>query len=522
MTDISYVTIISGIVILIVGLFIGYLLRKFITEGKVEAAKDLAKRIIEEAEKEVENRKKEVLLEAKEEIYKAKADFGKETREQKQELQNMEKRLQEKEEKVERKLNIFEKRENEIRIRERAIADADERIKKIEFRYNSLIADELRRLEEIAGITSEEAKNELKEKLLNEARSDVAHKIRRIEEEAKKAANIKAGEIISTAIQRCASDYVAETTVSVVDLPNDDMKGRIIGREGRNIRAFETATGIDLIVDDTPEAVILSGYDPIRREIARIALERLVVDGRIHPGRIEDVVGKATKEISTKIREEGEQALFELGIDGFHPEEVKLIGRLRYRTSYSQNVLHHSKEVAYITGIMAAELGADEKLARRAGLLHDIGKAVDHQTEGTHTRIGVDLAKRYNESKLIINAIAAHHEDVEPESIIAVLVAAADALSASRPGARREMLESYVKRLERLEEIGDSFKGVNKTYAIQAGREIRVIVEPKNVSDSEATFLAQDIVKKIENELSYPGEIKVTVIRETKAVEYAR
>ncbi|MFV1951788.1 MAG: ribonuclease Y [Nitrospinota bacterium] len=519
MTDIGLISIISGIAIFLVGLFLGYLLRKLFTEDKVNAAKDLAKKIIEEAEKEVENRKKEVLLEAKEEMYRAKADFEKETRDRRQELNNTEKRLQEK---TEKKLTVLEKKENEINTREKDIFNAEERIKKTELRYNSLIAEELRRLERISGITSEEAKNEIKEKLLNEARYDVGNKIRRIEEEAKRTANLKAGEIISTAIQKCASDHVAETTVSVVDLSNDDMKGRIIGREGRNIRAFETATGIDLIVDDTPGAVILSGYDPIRREIARIALEKLITDGRIHPGRIEDIVGKAKKEMSVKIREGGEQAVFELGINGFHPEEIKLIGRLRYRTSYSQNVLQHSKEVAFLAGIMAAELGEDEKIARRAGLLHDIGKAVDHQTEGTHARIGVDLARRYNESKLIINSIAAHHEDAEPTSIIAILVAAADALSASRPGARREMLESYVKRLERLEEIGDSFKGVEKAYAIQAGREIRIIVEPENINDSEAVFLAQDIAKRIQHELSYPGEIKVTIIRETRAVEYAR
>jgi len=371
-------------------------------------------------------------------------------------------------------------------------------------------------------MTAEQAKEEIKVKLLNDARFEAANLMKKIEDEAKATAADKAKMIISLAIQRCAADHVAETTVSVVDLPDDDMKGRIIGREGRNIRSLEIATGVDLIVDDTPGAVTISSYDPIKREVAKITLERLISDGRIHPGRIEDVVEKVKKEVAISIKEEGEKAAFEVGIDGLHPEVIKLLGRLKYRTSYSQNVLQHSKEVAFLCGMMAAELGTNVKMAKRAGLLHDIGKAVDHQTEGTHTQIGVDLARRYNESKIVINAIASHHEDVEAESIIAVLVAASDALSASRPGARREMLESYVKRLEQLEKVCDSFKGVDKAYAIHAGREIRVIVEPDKLNDSEVMFLAKDIAKKIEADMAYPGEIKVTVLREVRAVEYAR
>jgi len=416
----------------------------------------------------------------------------------------------------------LENKEKDLQKHQRGISETEERISKKERNLNNLLTEELAKLEKISGMTSDEAKSEVKVQLLQEARQDANTQLKEIEDKTKETANEKSRWIISQAIEKIASDHVSETTISIVDLPGDDMKGRIIGREGRNIRALEQATGIDLIIDDTPEAVILSGFDPIRREVAKMALERLIADGRIHPGRIEEVVNKSKKEMDTKIRELGERAVQEVGIDSIHLEELKLLGRLQYRTSYSQNVLLHSKEVAFICGIMAAELGLDQKLAKRAGLLHDLGKAIDHHTDGTHTQIGADIARRYNEHKIVINAMASHHEDVDPISPISILVAAADALSASRPGARREMLESYVKRLSKLEEIGDSFKGVEKTFAIQAGREVRVIVESGALNDSDSTFLAKDIAKKIEKEMSYPGEIRVTVIRETRAVEYAR
>lgn len=508
--------------IFLIGIFLGYLVRKFFAEIRVKTAEAMAKKIILDAEKEAENKKKEALLEAKEKWYKTKAEFEKETQEKKSELQNLEKRLTQREESLEKRMELIDRREREIGRREKEIASSESKAKELEQRYNALLKEELQNLEKVSGMTAVQAKEELKVKLVNDARMEAALLIKKVEDEAKAAATEKAKMILSLAIQRCAADHVAETTVSVVDLPDDDMKGRIIGREGRNIRALEIVTGVDLIVDDTPGAVTISSYDPIKREIARISLERLINDGRIHPGRIEDVVEKVKKEIIISIKEEGERAAFEVGIDGLHPEEIKLLGRLKYRTSYSQNVLQHSKEVAFLCGMMAAELGVNVKMAKRAGFLHDIGKAVDHQTEGTHTQIGVDLARRYNESKIVINAIAAHHEDVEPESVIAILVAASDALSASRPGARREMLESYVKRLEQLEKICDTFKGVDKAYAIRAGREIRVIVEPEKLNDSEIMFLAKDIAKKIESEMAYPGEIKVTVLREVRVIEYAR
>jgi ribonuclease Y len=506
----------------LIGILLGYLIRKIFTETKVKTAESLAKKIILEAEKEAENKKKEALLESKESLYKLKAEFEKETHEKRNEVQNLEKRILQREENLEKRIELIDRKDKDISRREREIANSEAKIKGIEQRYNSLIEEELKKLERVSGMTAEQAKEEIKVKLLNDARVEATNLIKKIEEEAKTAASDKAKMILSLAIQRCAADHVAETTVSVVDLPDDDMKGRIIGREGRNIRSLEIATGVDLIVDDTPGAVTISSYDPIKREIAKLTLEKLISDGRIHPGRIEDVVEKVKKEVAASIKEEGEKAAFEVGIDGLHPEVIKLLGRLKYRTSYSQNVLQHSKEVAFLCGMMAAELGVNVKMAKRAGLLHDIGKAVDHQTEGTHTQIGVDLARRYNETKVVINAIASHHEDVEPESVIAVLVAAADALSASRPGARREMLESYVKRLEQLEKVCDSFKGVEKAYAIHAGREIRVIVEPDKLNDSEVMFLAKDIAKKIESDMAYPGEIKVTVLREVRAVEYAR
>lgn len=508
--------------IFLIGILLGYLIRKFFAETKVKTAESLAKRIVLEAEKEAENKKKEALLESKESLYKIKAEFEKETHGKRNEVHLLEKRILQREENLEKRIELIDRKDKDIGRREKDIANSEAKIKGIEQKYNSLIEEELKKLERVSGMTSEQAKEEIKVKLLNDARFEAANLMKKIEDEAKATAVDKSKMILSLAIQRCAADHVAETTVSVVDLPDDDMKGRIIGREGRNIRSLEIATGVDLIVDDTPGAVTISSYDPIKREVAKITLERLISDGRIHPGRIEDIVEKVKKEVAISIKEEGEKAAFEVGIDGLHPEVIKLLGRLKYRTSYSQNVLQHSKEVAFLCGMMAAELGANVKMAKRAGLLHDIGKAVDHQTEGTHTQIGVDLARRYNESKIVINAIASHHEDVEAESIIAVLVAASDALSASRPGARREMLESYVKRLEQLEKVCDSFKGVDKAYAIHAGREIRVIVEPDKLNDSEVMFLAKDIAKKIEADMAYPGEIKVTVLREVRAVEYAR
>lgn len=508
--------------IFLIGILLGYLIRKIFAEIKVKTAESLAKRIVLEAEKEAENKKKEALLESKESLYKIKAEFEKETHGKRNEVHLLEKRILQREENLEKRIELIDRKDKDIGRREKDIANSEAKIKGIEQKYNSLIDEELKRLERVSGMTAEQAKEEIKVKLLNDARAEAANLMKKIEDEAKATAVDKSKMILSLAIQRCAADHVAETTVSVVDLPDDDMKGRIIGREGRNIRSLEIATGVDLIVDDTPGAVTISSYDPIKREVAKITLERLISDGRIHPGRIEDVVEKVKKEVAVSIKEEGEKAAFEVGIDGLHPEVIKLLGRLKYRTSYSQNVLQHSKEVAFLCGMMAAELGTNVKMAKRAGLLHDIGKAVDHQTEGTHTQIGVDLARRYNESKIVINAIASHHEDVEAESVIAVLVAASDALSASRPGARREMLESYVKRLEQLEKVCDSFKGVDKAYAIHAGREIRVIVEPDKLNDSEVMFLAKDIAKKIEADMAYPGEIKVTVLREVRAVEYAR
>lgn len=510
----------SGLIL--AGGAVGYLIRVLFSQAQVKRVEEEAKKILHNAQKEAETKRKEVELESKERWYKARSDFERETKDKRIELQNMERRVAQRQENLDKKVDLLDRKEKEFSIKERELIEAKEKVKTIEHKYDKLLKEEHQKLERISGMTAAEAKEELKVTLLGAARHEAGYKIRKIEDDAKETANNKARHIISLAIQRCAADHVTETTVSVVDLPGDDMKGRIIGREGRNIRAFEVATGTDLIIDDTPGAVILSGYDPIRREVARIALEKLVNDGRIHPGRIEEIVAKAKKEVAVAIREEGERAALDVGIAGLHPEEIKLIGRLKYRTSYSQNVLQHSKEVAYLAGIMAAELGLNVKLAKRGGLLHDIGKAVDHQTEGTHAQIGVDLAKRYNESRAVINAIAAHHEDVEAICIETVLVAAADALSASRPGARREMLETYVKRLEDLEKIGDSFKGVEKAFAIQAGREIRIVVKPNEINDNDAMFLSKDIAKKIEKEMAYPGEIRVTVIRETRNVEYAR
>nr|WP_157074730.1 ribonuclease Y [Thermovenabulum gondwanense] len=494
---------------------IGYFTRKYIAEAKIKSAEDEAKKIISDAQLKAESLKKEALIEAKEEILKQKNEFEKELRERRNELQRTERRLQQKEEALDRKAEILEKKEESVAKKEQEINRLNEKVKEL---FNTQVAE----LERISGMTTEEAKEYLLNKVRDEIRHEMAMMIKEIETQAKEEAQKKAKEIISYAIQKCAPDYVAETTVSVVTLPNDEMKGRIIGREGRNIRALETLTGVDLIIDDTPEAVILSAFDPVKREIAKIALEKLIIDGRIHPARIEEMVEKAQKEVENIIREEGEKATFDAGIHNLHPELIKYLGKLKFRTSYGQNVLLHSIEVAHIAAAMAAELGVDVQVTKRAGLLHDIGKSVDQDIEGPHALIGAEIVKKFGESQVIINAIASHHNDVEPTSIEAILVQAADAISAARPGARRETLEAYIKRLEKLEEIANSFKGVEKAYAIQAGREIRIMVKPEEIDDLETIELARNIAKRIEEELEYPGHIKVNVIREIRATEYAK
>ena len=509
------VKLIIAAVCLLAGALIGYIYRKNVGEKAIGSAEQKAKNLILDAENKSETMKKEAILEAKEEAHRLRNEAERDARERRAEIQRSERRLIQKEESMDRKLENIEKKEESITQKEQAIVNKQKELDKV-------ISKQLEELERISGYTIDEAKAILLSNIEKEVRHDASLMIKDIESKAKEEADKKAKNIITGAIQRCAADHVAETTVSVVELPNDEMKGRIIGREGRNIRAIETLTGVDLIIDDTPEAVILSGFDPVRREIARIALEKLIVDGRIHPARIEEMVEKAEREVNAIIKEEGEQATFEVGIHNLHPELVKLLGRLKYRTSYGQNVLKHSIEVAHLAGLMAGEVGLDIKLAKRAGLLHDIGKALDHEVEGTHVDIGIDVLRRYKESEAVINGMAAHHGDYEPKSMEAVLIAAADALSAARPGARRETLDAYIKRLEKLEEIANTTPGVEKSFAIQAGREIRIIAKPDDVNDEEIVFLAREISKKIESELEYPGQIKVNVVRETRAVDYAK
>ena len=503
------------IVGLAIGVVIGIIYRKKVAEQAIGSAEAEATRLINEAIRGGENKKKEMLLEAKDEIHRSRTEYEKEVKERRAELSKQERRLEQKENTLDKKTEAFERKEEELNKRLQKVVDT-------QAKADEVLAAQEAKLEELSGLTQEQAKQYLLESVENEVRHESAMKIKEIEANLKDNAENLAREVIATAIQRCAADHAAETTVSVVPLPNDEMKGRIIGREGRNIRTLETITGVDLIIDDTPEAITVSSFDPVRREIARLALEKLIQDGRIHPTRIEDMVEKARREVDRTIREEGERACYETGVHNLNPELVKILGRQKYRTSYGQNVLNHSMEVSHIAGLLASELGVEVSLAKRAGLLHDLGKSVDHEMEGSHVQLGADLARKYKENPVIVNAIEAHHGDVEPKTIIAVLVQAADAISAARPGARRENVENYIRRLQKLEELTGSWPGVDKAYAIQAGREIRIMVKPEVVTEDNMILLARDIAKKIEAELEYPGQIKVNVIRETKAVEYAK
>jgi ribonuclease Y len=517
----SSLDIILAIICFGVGFAIAFWIRGMIVSQKVKAAEAEASRLLEDSRRKSETLLKEADLEVKDRLFKMKSDFDAETKETRSELKKRETRMMQKEENVDRKIEQHEQKDQELQRKERMLRKRDNEIERQELKYQELLEEQKQQLEKISGLSIEQAKELLIRAMENEARYEGARIVKKIENEAKEQADRKAKKILATAIQRYAGEYVAERTVSVVPLPSDEMKGRIIGREGRNIRALEAATGVDLIIDDTPEAVILSGFNPVRREVARLSLMRLISDGRIHPARIEDVVKKVGQEVDQAIKEAGEQAAFDLGVHGIHNELIKTLGQLKFRTSYSQNVLQHSVEVGFLAGIMASELGLNGKIARRMGLLHDIGKAIDHEVEGPHALIGSRLAKKFNESPKVVHAIAAHHEDVPPNSVFALLVQAADGLSGARPGARKELLENYIKRLEDLENIANSFRGVSNTYAIQAGRELRVIVESDVITDDEAVLVSRDIAKKIEESLTFPGQIKVTVIRETRAVEYA-
>jgi ribonuclease Y len=518
----SIIVAVAVLAVAVLVLLLGWRSLRLESKRVLEAARREADQVIEEARRQSETQMRETEIAAREKLLQARSEFEKVSRKRRSELEVQERRLTQKEDSLDKRSEELARRDKELSQLDRGVATREKSVEKREVELERMVDEQRTKLEQIAGLTAQQAKEELIRVMEDESRIEAAHIVKRIEDEAREQAARQAQRIIGMAVQRAASDYVSETTVSVVMLPNDEMKGRIIGREGRNIRALETATGVDLIVDDTPEAVILSGFDPFRREVARVALERLIVDGRIHPARIEEIVEKVKAEFEQKILQEGEAALLELGIPGMHPELIKLLGRLRYRTSYGQNVLHHSKEVAFLAGTMAAELKVNVAIARRGGLLHDIGKAIDREMDGTHLQIGIDLLRKYGETEEVVHSMACHHGDYDPQTVEAVLVTAADALSAARPGARREVLETYVKRLEKLEEIASAFKGVQKTFAIQAGREIRIIVDSGKIGDEAALWLSKDIARKIEQELTYPGQIKVTVIRETRSVEYAR
>ena len=509
------VCVVIALVVALISAFVAIAVRKGIVEKKIGSAEGKAREIIDEAIKTAETKKKEALLEAKEENLKTKNELDKEIKERRAEVQRYEKRVLNKEEAVEKKSDSLDKKEHSLKVKEDELAQA-------KIKVDNLSEQRVQELERISGLTSEQAKEYLLKTVEEEIKIETAKLVKELENQAKEDADKKAKELVVNAIQKCATDHVSETTISVVSLPNDEMKGRIIGREGRNIRTLESLTGVDLIIDDTPEAVVLSGFDPIRREVARIALEKLVVDGRIQPTRIEEMVHKAQKEVETMIREEGESATLEVGVHGIHPELIKLLGKMKFRTSYGQNALKHSIEVAHLSGLLAAELGLDVRVAKRAGLLHDIGKAVDHEMEGTHIQLGVDLCRKYKESATVINAVEAHHGDVEPQTLIACIVQASDAISAARPGARRETLETYTNRLKQLEDITNQFKGVDKSFAIQAGREVRVMVIPEKVTDADMVLMAREISKQIETELEYPGQIKVNIVRESRAIDYAK